>query len=115
MTFVNLEDFKMAVVVQYVVKPNPGSDAAAIVEMAKEGAVIWRKHGGKVSYWSVAVGEVGNFVFSVNFELFFSLRRGYGKVERGPSYSRLAGEEIEGGVDHMGTEQCGDRNSNLTQ
>jgi len=61
---------KMSVVVQYVVRPNPGTDPAKITELAKEGAVLWRKHGGKVTYWTVAVGEVGNRVLSITFENF---------------------------------------------
>ena len=60
----------MAMVAQFVVKPNPGSDLAGIIELAKESAVLWRKYGGKVRYWSVIGGEVGNFVFSVSFETF---------------------------------------------
>ena len=60
----------MAVVVQFVVKPNPGSNPAEITAIAKEGAGLWRKHGGKVSYWTVAVGEIGNRVLSVSFESF---------------------------------------------
>ena len=49
---------------------NPGTDPAKITELAKEGAVLWRKHGGKVTYWTVAVGEVGNRVLSITFENF---------------------------------------------
>ena len=60
----------MAMVAQFVVKPNPGSDLAGIIELAKESAVLWRKYGGKVRYWSVIGGEVGNFVFSASFETF---------------------------------------------
>jgi hypothetical protein len=65
-----LRERKMSVVVQYVVKPNPGTDPEKITELAKEGAVLWRKHGGKVTYWSVAVGEVGNRVLSITFANF---------------------------------------------
>ena len=65
-----LRETKMAVVVQFVVKPNPGSDPAEITAIAKEGAALWRKYGGKVSYWTVAVGEIGNRVLSVSFENF---------------------------------------------
>jgi len=60
----------MSVAVQYVVRPNPGTDPAKITELAKEGAALWRKHGGKVTYWAVAVGEVGNRVLSITFENF---------------------------------------------
>ncbi len=58
----------MSVAVQYVVRPNPGTDPAKITELAKEGAALWRKHGGKVTYWAVAVGEVGNRVLSITFD-----------------------------------------------
>ena len=61
---------KMSVAVQYVVRPNPGTDPAKITELAKEGAALWRKHGGKVTYWTIAVGEVGNRVLSITFEYF---------------------------------------------
>ena len=69
-TFVVSWERKMSVAVQYVVRPNPGTDPAKITELAKEGAVLWRKHGGKVTYWTVAVGEVGNRVLSITFENF---------------------------------------------
>jgi hypothetical protein len=58
----------VSVIVQYTVKPNPGGDLGAIVELAKESAANWRKYGGKVSFWTVSVGEVGNYVFAVSFE-----------------------------------------------
>lgn len=47
-------------VVQFVVKPNPGSDPTKVIELAKESAVLWRKYGGEVSYWSVVAGEIGS-------------------------------------------------------
>jgi hypothetical protein len=76
----------MAVVVQYVVKPNPGSVLAAILEMTKESAALWRKHGGKVSFWTVAVGEVGNLVFSVNFENFAAYGATIDKLNADPEF-----------------------------
>lgn len=65
-----------ATVVQFVTKPNPGSDPAKIIEQAKEAAGFWRKHGGEVSYWSVVAGEMGNFAFMVRFNSFAD----YGKA-----------------------------------
>src|SRR5262245_19788374 len=59
---------EMAVIVQFVVKPNEGADLTALTELAKESASIWRKHGGKTNYFAVAVGEVGNRVMQVTFE-----------------------------------------------
>jgi hypothetical protein len=40
----------MAVVVEYMIKPNPGSDLKAILEMTHESAALWRKHGGEVRF-----------------------------------------------------------------
>ena len=88
----------MTIVVQYVVKPNPGSDAAAIIEMAKEGAIIWRKHGGKVSYWSVTVGEVGNFVFSVNFESFSAYGAAMEKLNADPATHAWQAKRLKAGL-----------------
>lgn len=76
----------MAVAVQYVVKPNPGSDLATILEMTHESAVLWRKYGGKVSFWSVAVGEVGNFVFTINFENFSAYGAAVDKLNADPAF-----------------------------
>src|SRR5260370_37660455 len=69
-TFVISWERKMSVAVQYVVRPNPGTDPAKITELAKEGAVLWRKHVGKVTYWTVAIGQVGNRVLSITFQNF---------------------------------------------
>lgn len=33
-----------AVLIQYVSKPKPGGDLAAIIQMSKEAAAVWRKH-----------------------------------------------------------------------
>ncbi len=57
-----------AAIVQYVFKPNPGSDMLAVLELAKEGATIWRSHGAEVSLWGVQVGEIGNLAFAARFE-----------------------------------------------
>ena len=87
----------MAVVVQYVVKPNPGGDLAAIIEMAKESAVLWRKYGGKVSYWAVTVGEVGNFVFAVNFETFSAYGAAVDKLSADPASQAWQAKRLKAG------------------
>ena len=53
-----------AALVQYVFKPNPGADMLALLEMIKEGAGHWRRHGAQVSLWAVQVGEIGNLAFT---------------------------------------------------
>ena len=57
-----------AVAMQFVSHPKPGSDLATVIELAKEAAVLWRKHGADVSYWSVIGGEVGNYAFVARFD-----------------------------------------------
>ena len=57
-----------AAVIQYTFKPNPGIEMPALIEMVKEAAVIWRKHGAEVSLWSVQIGEIGNLNFVVRSE-----------------------------------------------
>jgi hypothetical protein len=54
--------------VQYVFTPTPGCDMAALMELIKESAGLWRKHGAEVSLWSVQVGEIGNLAFAARFE-----------------------------------------------
>ena len=40
-----------AAAIQYVFRPNPGCDLPALIELVKEAAVLWRKHGADVSLW----------------------------------------------------------------
>ena len=88
----------MSVAVQYVVRPNPGTDPAKITELAKEGAALWRKHGGKVTYWAVAVGEVGNRVLSITFENFAA----YGAAVDKMGEDKEVRAWQEGGLHYMG-------------
>ena len=88
----------MAVVVQYVVKPNPGSDLAGIIELAKESAVLWRKYGGKARFWSVAVGEAGNFVFSINFETFSAYGAAVDKLNADPAFQTWQAKRLKLGA-----------------
>jgi hypothetical protein len=87
----------MAIVVQYVSKPNPGSDMAAIVALAKESAVLWRKYGGKVSFWTVVVGEVGNIVFTVNFETFSAYGAAIDKLAADPNFQAWQAKRLKAG------------------
>ncbi len=57
-----------AAVLQYVFKPNPGTNMTDLLGIVKEAAELWRKHGADVSLWGVQVGEVGNLTFVVRSE-----------------------------------------------
>jgi len=88
----------MAVVVQYVVKAIPGVDLASIIEVTKEVAVLWRKYGGKVSFWSVAVGEIGNFAFTVNFETFSAYGAAVDKLNADPALQAWQAKRLKSGL-----------------
>jgi NIPSNAP len=85
----------MAVVLQVVSKPNPGSDMAKILELVKEAAVLWRKHGSQVRFWTVAVGEVGNIVFTVNFESFSAYGAAVDKLGADPDFQTWQAKRLK--------------------
>ena len=60
----------MSVAVQYVVRPNPGTDPAKITELMWKALLSGANTAGAVTHWAVAVGEVGNRVLSITFENF---------------------------------------------
>jgi hypothetical protein len=76
----------MSVVVEYVIKPNPGSDLKAILEMTHESAALWRKDGGKVRLWAVTAGEVGDFILSVSFDNFAAYGATFDKLNADLDY-----------------------------
>ena len=92
----------MSVVIEYTVKPNPGSDLKTILEMTHESAALWRKHGGKVRLWAVTVGEVGDLVVSISFENFAAYGATFDKLNADVEIPSLACEEIEDRRSHVG-------------
>jgi uncharacterized membrane protein YdcZ (DUF606 family) len=50
--------------------------------------VLWRKYGGKVRFWTVVVGEVGNIVFTVNFESFSAYGAAVDKLGADPTFQK---------------------------
>jgi hypothetical protein len=65
----------MAVVAQYVFRPNPGADLPAVIANVKEAAALWRKYGAEVHLWTVSMGEIGNMAFSAHFDSYESYAR----------------------------------------
>ncbi len=74
------------VVVQNTFKVNPGADMARIMGFIKESAVIWRRHGAEVSFWSVSAGEVGNMTFACHYESFQKYGKCTDAVLADPAY-----------------------------
>jgi len=59
----------MAYEARYVLRPNPGADLGVVIEAVKAGAALWTKHGASnPQLWSVAAGELGNYVLTIQFE-----------------------------------------------
>ncbi|MCY1225344.1 hypothetical protein CY658_31465 [Variovorax sp. RO1] len=59
----------MAYEARYVLRPNSGADLGAVIDAVKAGAALWKKHGASnPQFWSVAAGELGNYVLTVQFE-----------------------------------------------
>jgi hypothetical protein len=86
-----------AVLIQYVSKPKPGGDLAAIIQMSKEAAALWRKHGGEVSYWSVIGGEVGNLAFTVRFDSFEAYGRSMAAMFTDPATMEWQAKRLKAG------------------
>ena len=53
---------------RYVFRPDPGADLGAVIEAMKRGAALWKQHGAsQARLWSVASGELGNYVLALEF------------------------------------------------
>lgn len=58
----------MAYEARYVLRPNAGADLDAVLGAMKAGAALWKKHGApSPRLWTVAAGELGNYVLTVEF------------------------------------------------
>jgi len=77
--------------------PQPGGDLAAIIQMSKEAAALWRKHGGEVSYWSVIGGEVGNLAFAVRFDSFEAYGRSMAAMFTDPATMEWQAKRLKAG------------------
>jgi len=80
------------------IKPNPGTELKAILEMAHESAVLWRKHGGTVRLWAVTAGEVGNFVMSISFENFAAYGATFDKLNADLDYQAWHSKRLKSGA-----------------
>jgi len=87
-----------AAILQYVFKPNPGTDLQALMALIKEAADLWRKHGADVSLWTVQVGEIGNMSFVVRFESSSKLGATLDAVNGDPAFVAWRGKSIKAGM-----------------
>jgi len=86
-----------AVVAQFVSHPKPGSDLATVIQLAKDAAVLWRKHGADVSYWSVIGGEIGNYAFVARFDSIEAYGRSLASIGADPSFAEFQAKRLKAG------------------
>jgi len=86
-----------AVVMQFVSHPKPGSDLATVLQLAKDGAVLWRNHGADVSYWSVIGGEVGNYAFVARFDNIEAYGRTMASIGADPAFAEFQAKRLKAG------------------
>lgn len=86
-----------AVVLQFVSHPKPGGDLATVIQLAKDGAVLWRKHGAEVSYWSIIGGEVGNYAFVARFDSIEAYGRGLASIGSDPAFAEFQAKRLKAG------------------
>jgi hypothetical protein len=87
-----------AAAIQYVFRPNPGCDLPTLLELIKEGATMWRKHGADVSLWSVQVGEVGNMSFAARFESSAKLGATLEALNNDPAFAVWRAKNLKAGL-----------------
>lgn len=87
----------MAVVAQYVFRPNPGAELNAIMERVKEAAALWRKYGAEAHLWTVTMGEIGNLAFSVHFDSFSAYAKCYDKLIADPKFAAWQQKNLASG------------------
>ena len=85
------------VVLQFVSHPRPGSDLATVIQLAKEAAVLWRKHGADVSYWSVIGGEIGNYAFVARYDSVDAYGRSIASLGADPAFAEYQARRLKAG------------------
>lgn len=83
---------------QIVFKPNPGADMMKLMDLVKESAAIWKKHGADVSLWSVSAGEIGNMVFTASFESFSAYGACMEKIYADPAFAAWNAKGVASGL-----------------
>jgi hypothetical protein len=88
----------MAVVAQYVFRPNPGSDMNAITANVKEAAALWRKYGAEVHLWAVSMGEIGNMAVTVRFDSYEAYAHCYDRLIADPAFTVWQQKNLASGL-----------------
>src|SRR5437870_9793701 len=84
---------------RYVFRPNPGADLAAALDAMKAGAALWKKHGAPdPRLWSVAAGELGNYVLTVDFENAMQYAKVTDPLSADPEFHRWQANNVQSGA-----------------
>lgn len=86
------------VITQNTFKPNPGADMSKLMDLIKESAAIWRKHGAEVTIWTVSVGEIGNMVFTCRYDSYEAYGKCTDAVVADPAYQAWSVKATASGV-----------------
>jgi len=73
-----------SVALQIVSRPLPGADMSKVMANMREAAELWRKSGATIKVYTVSVGEIGNMVFTAQWDSY----EAYGK-----SLDKMVGEQ----------------------
>ena len=89
----------MAYEARYVLRPNPGADLGAVMEALQVGAALWKKHGAPApQLWSVAAGELGNYVLTVRFENATEYAKVTDPLSADPEFRRWQANNVQSGA-----------------
>lgn len=87
-----------AAMIQFVFRPNPGSNLGTILEYCKEAAGLWRKHGAEVHLWTVQIGEIGNMAFTVTADSTAKLGTITDAVNADPAFMQWRAQVLASGL-----------------
>jgi hypothetical protein len=92
------KETSMAYEARYVLRPIPGADLGAVIEAVKAGAALWKKHGAPAPrLWSVAAGELGNLVMTVQFENAVEYAKVTDPLSADPEFQRWQANNVQSG------------------
>jgi len=92
------KESSMAYEARYVLRPNPGADLGAVLEAVKVGAALWKKHGApEPRLWTVAAGELGNMVMTVEFESAAEYAKVTDPLSADPEFRRWQASNVQSG------------------
>ena len=90
----------MAIMVQWISRPVPGTSLPEYVEQAKRGISFWQKYkedGTELSFWATTGGEWGEFVFLARFPSFTAYGKCHDKVVADPEFTAWQAAALESG------------------